>query len=221
MEKGENYGEYSNKDSGMVGQDLSPGRHVAIGGRKYGFPFRKISLGDSFFTIVDPRDYYWLNKSHWVPRKHRGCIYAVRFINDPDKDTKISSMHRVIMNPPQGLLVDHKNLNTLDNTRANLRLATRSQNLFNRKKIKSKTSSRFIGVCFHKNRKKWNAYIKYGAKRTWLGTFDSEIDAARAYDRAAIKYHGEFARLNFPEEAPVSLSEVEGRDLGFPEAKPQ
>jgi hypothetical protein len=103
------------------------------------------------------------------------------------------------MNPPRGFLVDHKNLNTLDNTRTNLRLATRSQNMFNRNKIKSNTSSRFRGVCFDKRRKKWCAYITVEGKRIWLGTFDNEIDAAMAYDAAAKKYHGEFARLNFSE----------------------
>jgi len=164
---------------------------------KHGFPFRKIPLGDSFFAIIDPDDFYWLNKSHWSPRKNRGGVYAVRFVNDPDKDIKISSMHRVIMNPPRGLLVDHKNLNSLDNRRANLRLATHAQNAYNRGKTKAKTSSRFVGVCFHKSSKKWGAYIKYGPKMTWLGTFDNEIDAALAYDEAARKHHGEFARTNF------------------------
>jgi len=168
---------------------------------KYGLPFRKIPLGESFFTIVSPQDYYWLNKSHWVPRKHDGLISAVRFVNDPDKETQISSMHRVIMNQPKGLFVDHKNLNALDNTRPNLRNATRSQNQFNRNKIKSKTSSRFMGVCLPKSRNRFYAYIKYGNKRIWLGSFDNEIDAAKAYDAAAKKYHGEFARLNFPERS--------------------
>jgi len=164
---------------------------------KYGLPFRKIPLGESLFTIVDPDVFYQLNKFHWVPRKHHGKIYAVSFFNEPAKSTKIRSMHRVIMNPSPNLLVDHKNLNTLDNTRTNLRLATRSQNMFNRKKIKSETSSRFIGVCFNKRSKKWCAYINVEGKRIWLGTFDNEIDAALAYDAAAKKYHGEFARLNF------------------------
>lgn len=176
---------------------------IAYRGYKYGLRFRKIPLGDSLFTIVSPRDYYWLSKSHWVPRKYEGLITAVRFINDPDKDSKISSMHREIMNQPEGFLVDHKNLNALDNTRENLRPATRSQNQFNRKKIKSKTSSRFMGVCLPKSRRKFDAYIKYGYKRLWLGSFDNEIDAAKAYDEAAKKYHGEFARLNFPEPNEV------------------
>jgi hypothetical protein len=168
---------------------------------KYGFPFRKIPLGDGFFTIVDSNDYYRFNKLHWSLRKYDRCIYAVRFINRPGQNTMISSLHREIMEQPKGLLVDHKNLNTLDNRRTNLRLATRSQNQFNRQKNKTKTLSRFIGVCLDKRRKKWFAYIKYETKRTWLGTFDNEIDAAKAYDMASKKYHGDFARLNFPERS--------------------
>lgn len=100
------------------------------------------------------------------------------------------------MTPPAGLLVDHKNGDALDNRRDNLRLATYAQNAYNKKKTRTKTSSRFIGVCFSKKTGKWTAYLRFQGKRIWLGQFDNEIDAAKAHDRAAIKYHGEFARLN-------------------------
>ena len=108
-------------------------------------------------------------------------------------------MHREIMNAPAGLLVDHKNRNPLDNRRANLRLATHSQNMQNRGKFRSNATSQFIGVCLVKKTGKWKAQIKHQKKYIFLGEFDSEIDAAKAYDAAAIKYHGEFARLNFQE----------------------
>jgi hypothetical protein len=103
------------------------------------------------------------------------------------------------MNEPAGLLVDHRNGIGLDNRRANLRLATNSQNGCNKPKKKN-TSSQFIGVSFHKKAGKWACFIRNKGRRTWLGSFESEIDAARAYDEAAKKYHGEFARLNFPGE---------------------
>jgi hypothetical protein len=103
------------------------------------------------------------------------------------------------MDAPADRLVDHRNNDGLDNRRDNLRLATRSQNMYNKLKTKSKTSSRFIGVSFDKSRRKWEARIYYQGRKIWLGRFDSEIDAALAYDEAARKYHGEFARLNFPQ----------------------
>ena len=90
------------------------------------------------------------------------------------------SLHREIMNPPAGLLVDHKNGNPLDNRRANLRLATHSQNQCNKPKISTKTSSRFIGVHFRKSSARWVATIRNQGKKTWLGSFKTEIDAAKA-----------------------------------------
>jgi hypothetical protein len=73
--------------------------------------------------------------------------------------------------------------------------------MFNKPKKKIKNaSSKFIGVSFNKDSDKWSAKITYQYKQIWLGYFNSETDAARTYDRAAIKYHGEFARLNFSRE---------------------
>jgi hypothetical protein len=171
--------------------------------QKYGYDFRRIYLGEGEWTILDQEDYYRLGNFNWTINGSGNRYYAVRNVKTETGKTKRVYMHREIMNPPPGLCVDHKNNDSLDNRRENLRLATRSQNMQNRPKRKN-TTSKYIGVHFVKATGKWDARIRYEGKLILLGRFDSEIDAARAYDAAARKYHGEFARLNFPEEAPVS-----------------
>jgi hypothetical protein len=171
---------------------------------KYGYDFRRINLGDDEWTIVEPADYYRFGHLNWHLRGNRRKFYAVRDIKTGPGRTKPSSLHREIMNKPKGFLVDHKNNCTLDNRRANLRIATRSQNAQNVPKRKN-TSSRFIGVCFNKRYKRWYAFIGYERGKRWLGSFDNEIDAACAYDTAARKYYGEFAKVNFSNEPKPTL----------------
>jgi hypothetical protein len=166
---------------------------------RYGYSFRRIYLGEGEWTILDQEDYYRFSDMKWSVCGHDDCIYAGRFTKKTGRGQMLKPvyLHREIMNAPKGLLVDHENNNGLDNRRANLRLATHSENCCNRPK-KTNTSSRFIGVCFIKARNRWRAATKDHGKSIFIGYFDDEIKAARAYDAAAKKYHGEFARLNFP-----------------------
>jgi hypothetical protein len=112
---------------------------------------------------------------------------------------KVLYMHQIILEVPEGMIIDHINHDGMDDRSVNLRPATRAQNSRNRKKFPRKCSSKYKGVYLHKSSLKWQARIMFEKKRRYLGYFNNEIDAAKAYDEAAKKYHGEFACLNFPE----------------------
>ena len=162
---------------------------------KFGFSYRKIFLSEGKYAKVDQKDYYWLNSYKWIVYGNRNNFYAVRNVIIGPNQTKTISMHRLIMNPPDDMLVDHRNCDSLDNRGDNLRNATHSQNMQNRRKWKN-TSSQYRGVS--KFGKKWRGQIIHKGKSYWLGLFEKEVDAAKAYDKAAKRYYGEFTRLNFP-----------------------
>jgi hypothetical protein len=171
---------------------------------KFGYTFRRIYLDEGLWTIVDPQDYRRYACFKWCLDGHDGKFYAVRGARVGSDNTKKVRLHREITAAPKGLFVDHRNGDSLDNRRANLRIATRSQNMQNtHRKNKHKTTSQFVGVWLSKDRGLWCAKITSNGKKIFLGRFVNEIDAAKAYDAAARKYHGEFARLNFPEKAAL------------------
>jgi hypothetical protein len=153
---------------------------------------RKILLTQFYFTLVDEADFNRLSKWKWCIDRCGQAIYAARRQSD---GTKIR-MHREIIRPEPGSLVDHINGNQLDNRRSNLRLCTHSENLRNTKARIG--SSRFKGVSWYKQRKRWSARIVVDGQRVGLGYYADELAAAMAYDAAAVAYFGEFARLNFP-----------------------
>jgi hypothetical protein len=167
---------------------------------RYGYTFRRIPLTKGKFSLVDPKDYEMLSKYNWHVTKNGNTSYAKR--NAPTrKDTTPIYMHRCIIKVPPGCVVDHINHNGLDNRRANLRPATRAQNNRYSKKRKN-TRSKYKGVSFYSREKQFVAKITTDGNTVSLGYFNDEIQAAKAYDKAAKIYHKEFAYLNFPRAGP-------------------
>lgn len=146
--------------------------------------------GTDRVALVDDSDHAALSQFVW--RLHSEG-YAIR-----GGGNKKVYMHRQIMGFPD-LTVDHKDHNRLNNTRGNLRLATRAQNLRNESpghRTRFDSPSRFLGVSWDKFRRKWKAYVCVDYKTKWLGRFDTQEEAAVARDAAAQMLHGEFASLN-------------------------
>jgi len=151
----------------------------------------RIPLTQGKFALVDDSDYEWLNQWKWCACRQHGSNrwYAMRGARPQ------ILMHQLILNPPKGMESDHINHDGLDNQRSNLRVCTHSQNQHNRS-LQQGGASQFKGVYWYKQYKKWQVQLGINGNRIFLGYFKKEIDAAKAYNKAAIKYFGEFARLN-------------------------
>ncbi len=169
---------------------------------RYGHPFRLLPLKGGKFAIVDPEDYERLKSYKWFEKQSKHTFYAYR--TQSVKENKLRprnlTMHREIMNAPPDMQVDHINHNGLDNRKANLRVVSRTQNCWNKIKLSGKFSSRYKGVSWNKNYKKWEACLTCNKTKSILGYFDDEAAAARAYDAKAKELFKEFAVLNFQEK---------------------
>lgn len=143
---------------------------------------REAWVSDCDFELVSKHKWYAWESSN-------GGWYAVTNVCQ-----KMVFMHRLILNTPDGVEVDHRNHNGLDNRRFNIRNCAHIENGYNRRSHRG--TSRYKGVSWLQSSHKWRAQITQNGKIEYLGCFDNEVDAAKKYNAAALKYHGRFACLN-------------------------
>lgn len=148
---------------------------------------RKIELTQGKFAIIDADDYDKVSRYKW-------CFHMKYAATNIKRSTV--HMHTIIMGrPPSGCVIDHVNGIGTDNRKSNLRICTQHQNLMNRFKSKNYEGSN-KGIHRRDGLKKVRARIYYNGKERHLGYFDSETEAAAAYNKAAKEYFGDFAKLN-------------------------
>lgn len=162
---------------------------------------RRIELTQGKVALVDDEDFDFLNQWKWHAIKAANIFYAGRTVNAPRvrgqrQESKVILMHRAIKCVEnKDTHIDHADNDGLNNQKSNLRECTCGQNLSNRRKrINSKNT--YFGVRQKKGRKNYEATIRHNGVVHYIGMFEQESEAAKAYNREAIKYKGEFAKLN-------------------------
>ena len=167
---------------------------------RYGYTFRRIKLTRGQYAIVDVEDFEQLNQYKWQCSCYGYATRSVTEANDLGSRQVDVYMHKVLCPTPEGMVTDHVNRNKLDNRKANLRPATRKQNNWNRSPKTDNRKTRYHGISWKKDVKKWRVRLAINGKSQSFGSYSDEIEAARAYDRVAKQHRGPFAVLNFPEQ---------------------
>lgn len=167
---------------------------------------KEIQLAKGLRALVDDNDYDLINQYNWYvlerKMKHHTIIYTHRSLYNGSKWTS-QLMHQLILGKSTTRIqIDHKDGNGLNNQRENLRFCTRSQNQWNGGSFNKNKSSKYKGVSRTKRGKEYRAIIYLNNKKISLGSYNLETDAAIAYNNAALKYFGEFARLNIIPDHP-------------------
>ena len=169
--------------------------------------------GETLECFIDTEDYELVKHYSWSALVNSRNTYAKTSIKGSGKRTTL--LHSLLL--PDAKLIDHRDGNGLNNRRRNLRAATHRQNSGNVRKIRRKTTSRYRGVSLHKCGR-FLVQIRNGRERISLGLFVSEIEAAEAYNRAASKIFGEFAKLNefIGEESRKALQSFKSSEPAIP-----
>jgi hypothetical protein len=158
-----------------------------------------IPLTQGKFATVDAADYPLVSDISWCANHRGNAWYAEGGMKGDDGKWHTVKMHRIILNPPPEMDVDHRDGDGLNNRRSNLRICTHRENMGNRR-LNANSKSGYKGVMWSAPHGKYLAGIRTDGKFKYLGVFTDPEDAARAFDAAAIEKYGEFAWLNFPND---------------------
>ena len=162
-------------------------RPIAIDGE-----LARIPLSGGHVAVIDAADLPRIEAHTWSALLTKGKVYARRTIRIDGKQ-RTELLHRVVMDAPPEVNVDHEDGDGLNCRRSNLRLATQAQNALNTK-LRSDNKAGFKGVRKHSQCNKFQASIAVGGKRRHLGLFDTAVQAHAAYCAASVELHGEFRR---------------------------
>jgi hypothetical protein len=158
---------------------------------------KEILLTRGQVAKVDDEDYLRVSALKWHAQKSRRGFYAMRRLSPAGNNPGYYPMHLFIFGIEKGERVDHRDGDKLNNQKSNLRIATRKQNARAFRTLGKNKTSRFRGVSLDRG-SVWRAFLRIGKKCLYLGSFDDETEAARAYDNKARELFGEFACPNFP-----------------------
>jgi hypothetical protein len=147
--------------------------------------------------LIDDEDYELISQYTWNAFPCKRTTYARTNSSRKLGKRHTVLLHRLIMNAPEGYEVDHINGNGLDNRKENLRVCTKSGNMRNKQANISHKSSKYKGVSLHRQANKWRVRLSCNGTYIHVGLFSNEEEAAKAYDKVALEYFGEFAKTNF------------------------
>ena len=171
----------------------------------------KFSVIREYVVLVDEEFLDFVSKYSWTIS---GAGYVSTKIRNVDQKIEMIYLHNIILTSVDGKEPDHINGNKLDNRKINLRLSSRKENCQNRPKMNSEKrdlSSKYKGVSKTSKGRKWRARISVDGIPTLIGYFDDEIDAARAYNEAALRHHKKYAKLN--ENIPTAFEKLVFKEI--------